>query len=209
MVRLLISTLGFEEAFPIRFLMRNSPSKGDVILIVMPYSRDERSARAYFELSKFASNYLQEVKLEKVEVPVANVYQSIMMISSKIKSLNATEAVVNLSGGMRLLVIETLVAVKMVLSNKAKIELELEDRREVVAMTPSILDLKIPTQQHVKILKAMKELGVSVSITNIARLLKAPRSSIYKELKRMEKEGLVTKDESGRFALTEWGSSWT
>ncbi|RLF11945.1 MAG: hypothetical protein DRJ69_01375 [Thermoprotei archaeon] len=208
MVRLLISTLGFEEAFPIRFLMRNSPSRGDVILIVMPYSKDERSARAYFELSKFTSNYLQEVKLEKIEVPVANVHQSIVMIISKIKALNASEAVVNLSGGMRLLIIETLIAVKMVLGNRAKLELELEDRRETVSMTPSILDLKMPTQYQVDILKAMKELGVKASITSIAEVLKAPRSSIYKELKRMEKEGLVTRDETGKFTLTEWGSSW-
>lgn len=209
MVKLLLSTLGFEEVFPIRFIMRNSPSQGDIILIVMPYVRDERSARAYFELSKFVSNYLQGIILDKVEVPVANVHSSIAIIASRLSSLDVDYAVVNLSGGMRLLIIETLIASRMVLNNHTlKFEVELEDKKEVVTFTSFLLDIKMPNEQQREILKIIKELGAESSITKVAERLKLPRSSVYKELRRMEEKGLVARDKANRFTLTSWGFSW-
>ncbi|MEM1784793.1 MAG: CRISPR-associated transcriptional regulator Csa3, partial [Candidatus Bathyarchaeia archaeon] len=108
MRKLLISTLGFEEAFLIRFLLRNQPQPGDFMLVISPFPDDNRSMKAYQQVEAFLTNYMPEVKVKRIQVPVDRVYQAIAIIAQTIKSLNASNAVVNLSGGMRILVIEIL-----------------------------------------------------------------------------------------------------
>lgn len=208
MGRLFISTLGFEEASLIRFLLRNQPQLEDIVLVVSPFPDDARSVRAYQQVEAFLTKYMPEVKLRKVQVPVDKVHQAIAIIAQNIKSLNASSAIVNLSGGMRILVIEVLAAVRMVFGDGADIEMELEDKREVVKFKPSIMDLEVPSTEQVRILSAMKDLGRSASLSKIASRTGIPRSSVYKEVKRMEREGLVAKIDGKRFGLTDLGLVW-
>ncbi|MEM1784794.1 MAG: helix-turn-helix domain-containing protein, partial [Candidatus Bathyarchaeia archaeon] len=99
-------------------------------------------------------------------------------------------------------------AVKMVFGDSADIEMELEDKREVVRFKPSIVDLKVPSTKQIRILSAMKELGKKASLTNIKEKTGIPRSSIYKEIKKMEEEGFVTKTDGRHFTLTDLGFVW-
>lgn len=213
MKKLFISTLGFEEAFLLRFLLRNQPQPGDVILIVLPlpeepkFSEDPRSVKAYQEVERFLAKYMPEVVLEKVHVPITKIHQAVAIIAQKIKSLNITNAVVNLSGGMRALIVEVLVAVRMVLGDNADIEVELENKQGVVKFKPSIVDIKAPTSKQVRILNVMKELGRGVTLSRISNMTGIPRSSVYKELKKMEKEGFVAR-KNKYFTLTDLGFAW-
>lgn len=208
MRKLLISTLGFEEAFLIRFLLRNQPQPGDVMLVVSPFPDDIRSMKAYQQVEAFLTNYIPEVELKRIQVPVDKIHRAIAIIVQTIKSLNASNAIVNLSGGMRILVIEILAAVKMVFGDSADIEMELEDKREVVKFKPSILDLKVPSVKQIRILSAMKELGKNASLSNIKEKTGIPRSSIYKEIKKMEEKGFVAKTDGRHFTLTDLGFVW-
>ncbi|MEM0217689.1 MAG: CRISPR-associated CARF protein Csa3 [Candidatus Nezhaarchaeales archaeon] len=207
MSRLFISTLGFDEAFSIRFLMRNQPRPGDVVLVVSPLPDDARSMSAYQQLETFLTKYLSGVELKKIHVPVDKVYQAIAIIAQAIKSLKISNVIVNLSGGMRILVLEVLAAVKMVFDDSADIEVELEDKRSVVRLKPSIMDLRMPSDRQICILRAMKELGREVSLKRIEDKTGIPRSSVYKEITKMEEEGFVTRI-GGRFTLTDLGYVW-
>lgn len=208
MKKLFISTLGFEEIFLIRFLLRNQPLPGDIILIISPFPDESRSIKAYQEVESFLAKYMPEVKLERIQVPVTKIYQAIMLIVQKIRSLNISNAIVNLSGGMRILVIEVLAAVKMVLGDNADVEVELEDRREIVRFKPSVMDLRIPTIKQIRILSAMMKLGKDATLSKISNMTKIPRSSVYKEIKRMKEEGFVTRMNSKHFTLTDLGFAW-
>lgn len=208
MKKLFISTLGFEEIFLIRFLLRNQPLPGDIVLVVSAFPDEARSMKAYQEVEAFLARYMPEVKLERIQVPVNKVYQSITIIAQKIRSLNISNTIINLSGGMRILVIEVLAAVKMVLGDDADIEMELEDMREIVRFKPSIMNLKVPSTRQIHILNAMKELGKNATLSKIANKTKIPRSSVYKEIRRMKEEGFITKIDGRHFALTDLGFAW-
>lgn len=208
MNRLFISTLGFDEAFSIRFLMRNQPQPGDVVLVVSSLPDDARSMSAYQQLETFLTKYLPGVELKNIHVPVDKVYQSIAIIAKAIKSLKISNVIVNLSGGMRILVLEVLAAVKMVFDDSADIEVELEDKRSILKFKPSIMNLRMPSDRQICILRAMKELGKEVSLKKIEYKTGIPRSSVYKEIIKMEEEGLVTRIDSKRFTLTDLGYVW-
>lgn len=209
MRRLLISTLGFEEAFLIRFLLRNQPTPEDFILIVSPLPSDDRLLRAFGELEKFVERYIKGIKLERLEIPVVKFHNAIVIIAKKILSSNINNAIVNLSGGMRTLILAVLAAVKITLGDRAEIEIELEDRRDIVRFKPSIMDLKVPSLRQIAIINAMKELGRECTLSKISSKVGTPRSSVYKEIKKMIEEGFVIRTEDGHFALSELGISWS
>lgn len=209
MKRLLISTLGFEESFLIRFLLRSTLSPGDVLLIILPSIADERATKAYREVEGFLTKYMPGVTLETIQVPVSKVYQAVAIIAQKIRSFDVDGVIVNLSGGMRILILETLAAVKMVFGDHANVEVELEGKHEVISFKPSIMNLKMPTIRQIHILNVMRELGKEATLKKISERLNIPRSSVYKEIIRMEKEGFVTRINDKHFVLTDLGLAWT
>ncbi|MCR8487251.1 MAG: hypothetical protein NDP22_02420 [Crenarchaeota archaeon] len=129
----------------------------------------------YQQLETFPAKYLPEVELKNIHVPVYKVYQSIAIIAQAIKSSKMGNVIVNLSGGMKILVLEVLAAVKIVFDDSTDIKIEHKDKRGVVKFKPSITDLRIPSDREICMLRAMNELDRKVSSEKIEDKIGIPK----------------------------------
>jgi len=137
---LYLITLGFDEKFAIRSMVSKGLKPGDEVVILMPegsvgYSQS-KAERAFNNLKQFVETVQPKLKIIRVEVEVRDLTSSVAKIQSVIRSSSQREIYANLSGGMRILIIEVLLAL-VLLGIEAEIEIELEDMEATVKLYSS------------------------------------------------------------------------
>jgi CRISPR locus-related DNA-binding protein len=197
--------------------MRIAPLKDDEIMVIIPTQKDERVEKALVSLKKFCE-IIENIMFEVVEVPVnepelaiATIYK---VLSRKLRGEKRLH--LNLSGGMRVLILETLAAT-LAASHipNIKIEVELENLSGVAEfkldhfrLSPlGSLDLDILAS-----IKKLEDIRIYATLDMIALETKIPRSTVYRRLLTLTKRGYVKLEKQGRkilYSLTDLGKMWT
>jgi CRISPR-associated protein Csa3 len=195
MVRALFITLGFEEKFAVRALTRHGLDRGDrIILVTGP--RIDKVDKAISFISDFISKYYGgEVDLHVEEVSVHDIYAAISSLRRILthRSRDADRVIVNLSGGMRILIAAFIIALGLINIPNLTVEIETEDSSALI---------QIPTQiikawrhqvgaEKAEILKILVSRGDYMSSSEIARLTGKDESTIRRHLSKLREIGLV------------------
>jgi len=194
----LIAVLGFDERHVIRSLLRLGFKNVDVIYLVVPSGRitkqTEEAIKRITEVAKLANVF--DVKVFEVDPlgfgsAVAKLRKLIMDLCSGGKDL-----VISLGGGMRVLIVETLVASLLVpkeLSSHILIVVDLESGEGYIEVNISniltISELKLDELQVLKYLLTKAPAGP----TEISKTLGIPKTTVWKILKKLHTKELVTK----------------
>ncbi|MCL7390328.1 MAG: CRISPR-associated CARF protein Csa3 [Thaumarchaeota archaeon] len=194
----LIAVLGFDERHVIRSLLRLGFKNVDVIYLVVPSGRitkqTEEAIKRITEVAKLAN--VSDVKVFEVDPlgfgsAVAKLRKLIIDLCSGGKDL-----VISLGGGMRVLIVETLVASLLVpkeLSSHILVVVDLESGEGYIEVNISsiltISELKLDELQVLKYLLTKAPAGP----TEISKTLGIPKTTVWKILKKLHAKELVTK----------------
>ncbi len=117
-----VSTFGFTERAVLAPVMRHGIDVGDKIILLIPREfKDERVDNAIQMVKTYMSKFLGEIEVMKKEIPVEDFVTAVSEISAIIEEhvKKGEKVLVNISGGMRILVLETFVAATIIM-NKLK-----------------------------------------------------------------------------------------
>ncbi len=187
----LILTLGFDERFCCRAILRHGIGEGDVI-ILLTAGLVERVKKAYEWIKAFVErSYDVEVRLIQIDVkdPMGAI-QNVMSILDEFKDYNL---IVNLSGGMRALAIIVLFALLMKPMRNVKLEIELEDFSGLIEIPQHLLRIheirKNLTDEKLEVLKLIAQ-GVK-DVKSLSKALGKDVSTIRRHISSLEGMGLI------------------
>ncbi|MBS7287540.1 MAG: CRISPR locus-related DNA-binding protein [Candidatus Freyarchaeota archaeon] len=190
---IIVASLGFEEKFILRAIMRRGLKEGDKIVVIMPEGGDTRGERALQVISDVVLKLSDgTVEVVKHQVNVRDFYGAVSSIRNLLRELSLEgRLVVNLSGGIRLLIIETLAAVLSLGLQDAEIEIETEDSSTVAVIPVRALyplELELVEKQ---ILQQAAEKG-EIRLKDLEGL-KLPKATLWRKLARLTQQGLLEK----------------
>ncbi|MEM4574433.1 MAG: CRISPR-associated CARF protein Csa3 [Candidatus Caldarchaeum sp.] len=208
MKKTIVVTLGYSEWPVVSSLLKHGLEKGDKITAVVPSKTDARSQSAINEIKNFLSKFATDVELEIFSV---NVHDFDKAVSQLIKFIRKEKEegrnlYVNLSGGMRVLILEVFTA--LILSGVTDLVAELvtEDKSEVVF--PSLWSLNLFSYLDRLDFQILSLASNEQNIIAIAKAVRKPVSTVYRRVVAMEKNGLVRtvkKDRMRKVVLTPLG----
>ncbi len=190
----LISTLGFDEKFCYRAILRHGIKEGDVVVLFTAEMVD-RVVKAYEWIQRLLkTSYGDGVKVEIVQLDIADVVGSVKKVIEKIKEISEdgeVEVIVNLSGGMRALIVIVLLACILNQPRRLKIEMEREDFSGIIELPTALLKLikSSPREDKLQVLEAVRS-GMR-DVRSISRTVGRDESTVRRHLSALEEMGLV------------------
>lgn len=197
-----IATIGWTEWPIASAIIKHGLSKGDRIFLLSPEKRDDRSRVAVNEVKNFVSKFASSVEVSEVPVPVHTPAEGIVVLARLIEkeAKEGRDLVVNLSGGMRILVLETVLALSLLCVENLVLELQTEDKMEL--RLPRIWELPQKfTEYEMRVLKILSE--KTVSLSDLAKTLKISVATAHRLLKRLEARGAVSSKKVGKKRIIE------
>jgi CRISPR-associated protein Csa3 len=206
-ILVLLFTMGFDERFVLRSILRNGLQSGETILLILPVNGEEaRAEKAINTLKTFVKQTQHDAKIELIRVKLDDVYSAVSDIGSILRSTRE-RIIANLSGGMRLLILVTLAAILSSGVN-AKIEVDMESGKG-----PIILPLELYKPLNLEpvdivIMRKLSIMGKRVNLEELAESLEMNKSSVWRRMRNLEEKRLVASSKVGRkmeYNLTESG----
>ena len=197
MAKAVLLTLGFEEKFAVRALVRRGLEVGDLVVLITGPIID-KVAKAINYVKEFLK-YFEGIDIQVFEVSEVHEFtEAVPRIKKLIKELlNKYDFIVaNLSGGMRALIIEVLTSIILLpkeLKSRVIVELDTEDSKATIEI-PKELNIMInPPELGVKedIIKVIIDEGGEADIYTIARRLEKDESTIRRQLEVLKELGLI------------------
>lgn len=185
-------TLGFDERFCYRAILRHGVSEGDRI-VLFTGRVVERVRRAYDWIRTFLKASYPNVETMLIELDVYDIEGSLRKVLEVLRELNSYRLVVNLSGGMRVLSIIVLFALVLSGIGDLELEIELEDFSGVVEIPNTLLLLPsikpLITREKLDILRLIAE--GKEDVRSIAESIGKDESTVRRHLAFFERYGLV------------------
>ncbi len=209
MGKALILTLGFEEKFCYRAILRHGIEEGDRVILITAGLID-KVRKAYENIKTFIyTSFGEKVKVELLQIDVKEFSKSAKKLIEKLLELKDYELIINLSGGMRALIIIVLFSVIISRLKNIKVEIELEDLSGVINIPEQLINLielgKRLTDERIKILM---EIGKGCNdVRSLATRLNKDESTIRRNIGILEELKLVevSKRKPLIFKLTDIG----
>lgn len=190
---LYISTLGFDEKFIVRFLMRHGIKQKDkfLLIVVKDFEKNEKAKNAYKNLKNIVETLIDQDNFFILPIDIHNEsIKNIKIIADKIMSISQQEIRVCLSGGMRILIVLVTLALQLIGNKNISIDIDFEDLSGY--KTIQYTALTIPKNiRWIEILRQIKR-GVK-GVRQLANKLGLSPATISRELMEMEKKGLIEK----------------
>ena len=188
----LILTLGFDEKFCYRAILRHGIKEGDKIILITAGLVD-KVRKAYEWIRAFVErSYDVEVRL--IQVDVKNFTKAIKEVAELLEDFKEYDLVVNISGGMRALAITVLLALTVRSMRNVKVEIELEDFSGLIEIPQQLLRIheikRNLTNEKLEILKLISQ-GLK-DVKTLSKTLKKDASTIRRHISNLEELGLVT-----------------
>ena len=187
----LIATLGFEEKFCYRAVLRHGIKDGDVI-ILFTAELVEKVERAFDWIKKLIqSSYGESVKVDLIQLDPMDPVKSIKRVLNVLDDLSDFRIIVNLSGGMRSIVVYVLLACMMRIKEGMRIEIEAEDLSGVTELDPKMLILikEGAKEEWLHILRHIAEGKRDVKL--LAEAMGKDESTVRRQLFTLKKYGLI------------------
>ena len=193
MPRVIITTLGFEEKFTVRSITRHGLDRGDkIVLITGP--RVERSEKALSFIKEFISKYYQsEVSISVRNIPIHDIYTAVSEVKQVLMEevKEADRVMVNLSGGMRILIIAVILALTLLNIQNLMLEVETEDSSALITIPSELLHLPRVEGGKLEVLRILIKSSKPMSVNQIAQILNRDESTIRRHLLKLRKLGLI------------------
>lgn len=196
MTNAFIFTLGFDEKFIIRSLLRYSLKENDKIVILTYKKSDEKTQKAIKTIESIVNSFPNKIDIIIEELDVKEVMNSIKKTISILKTIaDSNNIIVNLSGGMRMLcyivLLSCILYLKMRPELNLKIEVELEDFSGVYEIPSSLLKLPsiIISEEKTIILKEIQ--NGSNTIIELSKKLNKDETTLRRHIYDLEKIGLI------------------
>lgn len=200
MSRIFVATLGFDEKFVVRFLLRHGVRKGDTIIVVVPagYERNEKASAALENLQSLIAKLIPESALRVLDVDLsAEPALSIRRIRSVIVERPFGEVYACLSGGMRALIMLVVSALFLLRGVAVSLEVEFENFEGMLEIPLSALGIP-RNERWLRILSLLED---GLSVRAIAGRLGLSPATVSRDIKQMGVLKLVDSD----FRLTREG----
>lgn len=183
MKKALIVTLGFDERFCYRAILRHGIREGDIVILITARLID-RVRKAYDLVNSFMrTSFGDSVKIELIELEIEDIESSTVKIMKLLDSLRDYEVIINLSGGMRTIIL-TIIFATLLASIDARIELELEDGSNVIEIPKVLINIpriiSILTDEKLEILKSLH--GGIKNSRDLAKKLGKDESTVRRHL---------------------------
>lgn len=191
MPKVLILTLGFDEKFCYRAILRHDIKESDRILIFTGKIID-KTKNAYKMIKEFLhKSYGEKIKVDLIELDSSNLIGSMRRVIATLNSLPEDKWIINLSGGMRFVILTVILSVLMHSNRNIVVEMETEDLSSLIIVPPTIFVLieEKLTDERYEVLKIISE-GFS-DVKRISSKLKRKRSTIRKHIQALLKMGLI------------------
>jgi CRISPR-associated protein Csa3 len=182
-------TFGFDERFAFRSLLRRGLGGSDKVAVLVPSNRpDEKSENALSSLDNFVKRYVNGDGVMRYEIEIDDFYEAVTNIAGLFRSWAERPIVLNLSGGMRLLIVETLVAA-VYCGIPIKVEMETEDGKTYTEFeTPDLLPVRLD-ELDIEILKTLS--NVKLTLKFLAEALPVAKPTAWRHVKKLQELGLV------------------
>ncbi|MEM2211355.1 MAG: CRISPR-associated CARF protein Csa3 [Nitrososphaerales archaeon] len=188
-------TLGWSTTYILSLIIRHGISTNDEIILILPKVRDEQAEKAILDVKSIASQ-LGTLSVKELTLDIKDIPRSVMMMIEELNRRKDKVCIVNLSGGMRILVIITYLACILSKNDNIIVEMETEDR-ELVTQLP-LLKFKfeefIPAMA-LEILRKSIEIGDSKGLREYFNL---PPSTFHNYLILLEKAKLINRERKGK-----------
>lgn len=119
---ILIFTLGFDEKFALRGILRDGVSQNDAIYLLSADFDDPRVEKAFISLKEIVNKAFPCLKIEKVQVQIEDFSVSVLRLRRLFRDLTGHRIILNLSGGKRIL---SLILMTAVLSLNLDVDIEI------------------------------------------------------------------------------------
>lgn len=202
----LVFTLGFDEKFAIRSIIRNCLQEKDEVYAVLPEGVDTRSEKAFFNLKEFINKAFNNVKVDRIYVPIDDFPLAVSQLRGFLKEMGVGNKILNLSGGQRILIVALLVAASS-LDINVDIEIETEDSKLVHRFPVSLMRAQNLDPVDLKILDLLSK--ESLDMAGISERLGISRPTVWRRLEKLIGLGLAEKIDKGEYRLSESGKSFT
>jgi CRISPR-associated protein Csa3 len=182
-------TFGFDERFAFRSLLRRGLGGSDKVAVLVPSNRpDEKSENALSSLDNFVKRYVNGEGVMRYEIEIDDFYVAVTIIAGIFRSWAERPIILNLSGGMRLLIVETLVAA-VYCGIPIKVEMETEDSKTFTEFeTPDLLPVRLD-ELDIEILKTLS--NVKLTLKFLAEALQVAKPTAWRRVKKLQELGLV------------------
>ncbi|ABM80503.1 helix-turn-helix domain-containing protein [Hyperthermus butylicus] len=205
-MKVVVSTLGFDEKFALRALIAHRPRRFYAVALYTNEDAWRRILKAFSQLKLVASQLGVEAELVRIDYRG----EGLSVLAGKIKMLlegyaeNADRLVLVLTGGPRILVSAALVAAIALprrLAERIAVRLEGEGF-EAVIVEPLLNIVPVPLDDTARrivrlLLQALLE-GRGVGPTEVSQELGIPKSTAYKKLQELVAMGLASYDPRSR-----------
>jgi CRISPR locus-related DNA-binding protein len=185
-------TFDSDEKFAVKALLRHYSERRRVVAIVPEGYQDDRALSV---LNDFVKRYVNEEGVELMKVPIGDFYGSVLTLTRAFRSWAERPIVLNLSGGMRLLVVEALCAA---LISRVPMTVEVESEDGKALATFSTDDLSFPEIDEVdrQIIESLAR-GVR-TLDSLSERLGISKPTAWRRLRRLERAGMVRLSKGGR-----------
>ncbi|MEM0083862.1 MAG: CRISPR-associated CARF protein Csa3 [Candidatus Methanomethylicia archaeon] len=198
-MKVLVLTLGFDERFAIRGILRTGLSSGDVIVVFTAEPIVEKVEKALQILMDFVKRYFEGVGLHVVSVPTKDFELSVYMIGEQLKKFKnmGYDVILNLSGGMRSLIIELLTAA-ILTGLEGRIEVELENLEGYLSFPIEVFRIQTPLKDEYRSALEVIMKNEGINISKLSEKLKMAKSSVHKIVKKLIEMGLIEYEKIGK-----------
>ncbi len=207
MAKAFVSTLGFTESLVLAPIIKLGLNRDDKLIILIPSGlggedRTENTLRKLRDMLNAISG--GSFNMQTVSIPVDDFSEAVRLIRDIIiKEAEDRAVYVNVSGGMRALIIETYTATLIARTMRRNItftELELEGSAGRLEIIPITFPKQF-TETKRRILKELAKEDRSIGMRELAKKTSLSLSTISRNLREMAKDNLIKLKKEGRRVL--------
>lgn len=199
-MKCLVATFGWTEQFVLSSILKYGVTSGDEIILLIPDKKDEKSEIILRDFESFIKKYIEGIELRIVKISLESFEAAVREIAGILKGIvsrSPEKLIVNLSGGMRALILATYTALQLLPPVNVNVELETEDRSKCYHIPNISLKTLIKIDHIGKSILAMLR-DQSLTTKQLLKEFNIPRSTLYKRLKELEMKGLIELRRKGK-----------
>ncbi|MBS7612289.1 CRISPR locus-related DNA-binding protein [Candidatus Bathyarchaeota archaeon] len=203
MSKSIIVTFGWTEYPVIGSIIRHGLESKDKVILLIPADKDERTEKAINDLKAFTRN-IPSVELIEERIDISNFLGTVIRIKTILERCK-DRIIVNLSGGMRILVLATYLA--SLFTKNVEVEVESENRKfRVYLPSVDVVQLMKLKNKHLRVLDMLQQFKGECLVGELMRMLKFSRSTLYACIKDLRDMDLVKKtNRKGKIRITNKG----
>ncbi|MEM3404145.1 MAG: CRISPR-associated CARF protein Csa3 [Nitrososphaeria archaeon] len=198
---IVVVTLGFDEKFALRAVSRRGMRDEDEVVTLIPKPVDERSERVFQSFKTILEKAFHNPTVNRADIEVRDFSKGIIEIINAFSRKKNNRFLINLSGGLRALILETLLAAS-ILKLDAIIEVEFEDSSNIVSFPLKWCHLKEIDSKSLKILEVLDK--ESLKLSEIVQKCGTSKTTAWRKLRILCENGVLDLVE-GNYELTEFG----